>query len=250
MQLERSLAAPGAFSIKRETGLLTESQVWQAAAEEIFYPVNQATKLLKIPLILELAGAHIKLLLACTVTGQSSPCPVACSCCHSDSPVCSSPTQQCIVSLSPLQDALQAMANVGPWVPAGKRNTRSFADLVGREEAPGKDGCARCKLPIEAKGEWQERHEGEHFADLLCGTEKEQKPGPQRLCADLGHVVRLPAMPRTPEELMACATGVPCVHPGLWRACKADDHKQPPACWDHDCWCHRKTAVHSRPRLL
>ena len=28
------------------------------------------------------------------------------------------------------------------------------------------------------------------------------------------------------------------------RSCRS--HKQPPACWGHDCWCHRKTAVHSR----
>ena len=49
--------------------------MYHAASDEIFYPVNEALKLLEIPLILEEAGAHSEVLLAYTAWAGTKPLP-------------------------------------------------------------------------------------------------------------------------------------------------------------------------------
>ena len=73
--LERSFAEPGGFFKKRKTSIRTERQVYHAISDEIFYPVNEALELLEIPLILEEAGAHSEVLLACTAWAGTKPLP-------------------------------------------------------------------------------------------------------------------------------------------------------------------------------
>ena len=131
------------------------------------------------------------LLLACTVWAGTKPLP-----CRFVPPATA--TALCVAD--PASSAscrwvhfTAAVANAGPWVLAGIDNTVSFADLVGRQDPLGEDGSARCKLPIEVKGEWQECHEGKHFADLLCGTEKERERVLDVCAQTLGHTVRLHA---------------------------------------------------------
>ena len=57
--LDRRDAEPGSFVLTKESGLRNDYEMYHATQKEIFFPVNQALKKLRTPLILEQAGAHL-----------------------------------------------------------------------------------------------------------------------------------------------------------------------------------------------